>query len=255
MRMNDMNKLFEQRGFEVKRIYRDGHYIFSIAKDNYCLSAIYVYPACTTYYVASRHQKEFVESTIKKFEEDFKEKIMNTNQEFLSGSWRKYCADDIFVTEEMYKLSKLNIPNERRLNNPGIEKVIFNPPATIVIWKDGIKTVVKCGKDDVFDPEKGMAMAICKRFFGNKGNYCNEFKKWLPNFEVATEEVKEEAEEENMHYITHSSSKRCGTCRYFTLNDFCPDTHCDSCVYRYDAKTNEYEPTHWAPKEKMEEQN
>lgn len=183
---------------------------------------------------------------------------MNTYQEWLNDL---YCAADIAVTEEMhkrskmYKLSKLNIPDERRLNNPGIEKVIFNPPATIVIWKDGIKTVVKCGKDDVFDPEKGMAMAICKRFFGNKGNYCNEFKKWLPNFEIATEGVKEKVEEENTHYITHSSSKRCGTCSHFTLNDFCPDTHCDDCVYRYDAKTNEYEPTHWAPKEKMEEQN
>lgn len=177
---------------------------------------------------------------------------MNTYQELLNNL---YCADDIFATREMYDLSKLSIPDERRLNNPGIEKVIFNPPATIVIWKDGIKTVVKCGKDDVFDPEKGMAMAICKRFFGNKGNYCNEFKKWLPNFEVATEEV----DEEHMLYNIHNISKTCSTCNYFNPNyfnpnDYCRDTHCDSCEYRYNAKTNEYEPTHWAPKEKMEEQ-
>ena len=26
----------------------------------------------------------------------------------------------------------------------GIKKVIFNPPATIVFWEDGSKTVVKC---------------------------------------------------------------------------------------------------------------
>lgn len=62
-----------------------------------------------------------------------------------------------------------------------IENVIFNPPATIVLWVDGTKTVVKRGKYDEFDPEKGLAMAICKKFLGNKGNYYNEFKKWLPD--------------------------------------------------------------------------
>lgn len=59
-----------------------------------------------------------------------------------------------------------------------IKEVIFNPPATIVFWKDGTKTVVKAGKDD-FDKEKGLAMAISKKAFGNKGNYYNEFKKWI----------------------------------------------------------------------------
>lgn len=63
---------------------------------------------------------------------------------------------------------------------PTIKKVIFNNPATIVIWTDDAKTVVKCGEGDIFDPEKGLAMAISKRFFGNKGNYCNIFKKWVP---------------------------------------------------------------------------
>ena len=65
-----------------------------------------------------------------------------------------------------------------------IEKVIFNDPATIVIWSDGTKTVVKCANEE-FDKEKGLAMAICKRVLGNKGNYFNEFRKWI-------EEEKEE---------------------------------------------------------------
>ena len=60
----------------------------------------------------------------------------------------------------------------------GIERVIFNAPATIVIWKDGSKTVVKCAKED-FDPEKGLAMAIAKKALGNKGSYYSVFKKWL----------------------------------------------------------------------------
>ena len=63
---------------------------------------------------------------------------------------------------------------------PNIKKVIFNDPATIVLWSDGSKTVVK-NSDGTFDPEKGLAMAISKRLMGNKGNYYNEFRKWLPN--------------------------------------------------------------------------
>lgn len=190
MRMNDMNKLFEQRGFEVKRIYRDGHYIFSITKDNYCLSAIYVYPACTTYDLASRHQKEFVESTIKKFEEDFKERNMNKNiidiidkgvyGIDITSSRAKYVSNDISTAQRAYLYSNQN-PVKKE---PGISKVIFNPPATIIIWDDDTKTVVKCGENDTYDAEKGMAMAICKKAFGNKGNYCNIFKQWLPKEEV-----------------------------------------------------------------------
>lgn len=63
-----------------------------------------------------------------------------------------------------------------------IKQIIFNDPATIILWRDGTKTVVKC-KNEPFDPEKGMAMAIAKKAFGNKGNYYNVFTKWLPKEE------------------------------------------------------------------------
>ena len=56
--------------------------------------------------------------------------------------------------------------------------VIFNPPATIVFWEDGEKTVVKCGEGEVFDKEKGLAMAFCKRVWGNKGRFNTMFEKW-----------------------------------------------------------------------------
>lgn len=66
---------------------------------------------------------------------------------------------------------------------PEIKNVIFNDPATIVFWEDGTKTVVKCQDGDEFDPEKGLAMAIVKKAYGNKSNYCNKMKKWLPKEE------------------------------------------------------------------------
>lgn len=73
-----------------------------------------------------------------------------------------------------------------------IKNVKFNPPATIVFWTDNTKTVVKCNGED-YDPEKGLAMCICKKVLGNKGNYYNVFKKWLPN---------EEETESNLPKIT-----------------------------------------------------
>lgn len=90
--------------------------------------------------------------------------------------------DDFFASTEndTYDFFEHN-PVKKEL---GISKVIFNPPATIIIWDDDTKTVVKCGENDIYDPEKGMAMAICKKAFGNKGNYCNIFKQWLPKEEV-----------------------------------------------------------------------
>ena len=64
-------------------------------------------------------------------------------------------------------------------NQAEIEKVIFNEPATIVLWKDGTKTVVKCQEGDTFDKEKGLALCICKKAFGNKGNFNEVFKKYI----------------------------------------------------------------------------
>lgn len=58
-----------------------------------------------------------------------------------------------------------------------VKKVIFNPPATIVYWFDGTKTIVKVQDGEIFDKEKGFAMACAKKFFGNKGNYYKEFRK------------------------------------------------------------------------------
>ena len=68
-----------------------------------------------------------------------------------------------------------------------IKDVIFNPPATIVFWMDGTKTVVKDQGEVFYDPEKGMAMATAKKAFGNKGNYYNQFAKYLDIYEKKQE--------------------------------------------------------------------
>lgn len=69
-----------------------------------------------------------------------------------------------------------------------IKNVIFNDPATIVFWTDGTKTVVKAAEGDEFDPEKGIAMAISKKIFGNQGSYYNKIKKWTKPYYEKQEE-------------------------------------------------------------------
>lgn len=71
-----------------------------------------------------------------------------------------------------------------------IDKVIYNNPATIIYWKNGVKTVVKCQNGDEFDPEKGLVMGIIKALLGNSGNYNEELRKWLPKDDSKEEQTK-----------------------------------------------------------------
>lgn len=105
----------------------------------------------------------------------------------------------------MSQVEKLKEELNMRFGFMCIKNVIFNDPATIVFWSDGSKTIVKAHNEE-FDPEKGLAMAICKKLYGNKGNFNNLFKKWIP------EEIKEKANESNSHL--------CANCRYSELDGY-----------------------------------
>lgn len=59
---------------------------------------------------------------------------------------------------------------------PEIKKVIFNPPATIVMWEDGTKTVVKCRKGEEYSKEAGLAFCVMKKTYGSK--FHRMFKDW-----------------------------------------------------------------------------
>ena len=72
---------------------------------------------------------------------------------------------------EVYKTSRKEENWE-----PYIEKVIFNPPATIVFWKSGGKTVVKCNEPDKYDKAKGVALCYMKKALMNSSG---EFNKQL----------------------------------------------------------------------------
>jgi len=50
------------------------------------------------------------------------------------------------------------------------KQIIFNPPATIVYWDDGDKTVVRCD-NDAFSEEFGYAMACMRKIYGTRANF------------------------------------------------------------------------------------
>ena len=57
-----------------------------------------------------------------------------------------------------------------------IKKVIFNDPATIILWQDGTKTVVKVKPGEKFDRWTGFAMACMKKLKGN--DFHAFFRRW-----------------------------------------------------------------------------
>lgn len=94
------------------------------------------------------------------------------------------------MTDEFQMLNDVPETRVRLLENasnmPEIKSVKFNGPATIIFWDDGTKTIVKA-HDEKIDPEKGIAMAIAKKALGNRGNYFNAIKKWLPKDNIQIE--------------------------------------------------------------------
>ena len=116
---------------------------------------------------------------------------INADVELYSG----VSASDLITTPDMIRRRKAannlsraaayglfsSVTKEKTVSMT-IKKVIFNPPATIIIWDDNTKTVVKAQEDEPYDPEKGMAMCIAKHIYGDSGSYYNVFSEWLKNY-------------------------------------------------------------------------
>lgn len=83
---------------------------------------------------------------------------------------------------------KVGTPYMMKTSNfPEIKKVIFNYPATIIIWSDKTKTVVKCKAGDTWDPEKGFVMAYLTKVMGK-----SELHKSLKKYVRPQEELEEQ---------------------------------------------------------------
>ena len=103
------------------------------------------------------------------------------NEEVLSGSIlhpdklvEGYIQNDIKVCQETI----MRLPFVVDMKAMSIDRVIFNDPATIVIWKDGTKTVVKTAPGETYSEWAGMALCICKKLYGDR--FHKIFKEYCP---------------------------------------------------------------------------
>lgn len=81
---------------------------------------------------------------INNYEKNLLEDFINANNVYL---FRNYSSDEM------------------------IEDIIFSGRNTIVLWKDGTKTVTRPSEYDNFDPEVGVAMAIAEKLFGSRNKF------------------------------------------------------------------------------------
>lgn len=107
--------------------------------------------------------------------------LMNYNtRNQLSQSYYEDMLNDLYKASH-YKVTAENVMNgeitvKQVVENETqkIKKVIFSDPATIVLWEDGTKTVVKTQKGDAYDPEKGLAIACMRKILSKK-----DYHYWL----------------------------------------------------------------------------
>lgn len=158
--------------------------------------------------------------------------FIKTARELLNNDVQKYIYANIIATSELYQKIK---KEEDKMNNIFhtdevtsiynsrfyYQKVIFSPPATIVIWENGDKTMVRCSPDETYDPEKGLALCFMKRaFFDSKTSKyhkllqketrrfydqvakkpTNDFKVSLNNLESLRESIKRAGERVQKNY-------------------------------------------------------
>lgn len=91
----------------------------------------------------------------------------------------EYIRTDVKETFSMYRDILYKVHTAQYTKMFDIERASFKNMNTTVTWGDGIKTAVKCQYDN-FDPEKQLAMAFVKRFLGNRNDYLNILKRWIP---------------------------------------------------------------------------
>ena len=76
-------------------------------------------------------------------------------------------AEIIYLRRKLDSFEKKHdIPSAYPRSTFAIDKVIFNPPATIVFWQDGTKTVVKCKEGEEFSEWAGIALCLAKKLYG-----------------------------------------------------------------------------------------
>lgn len=167
---------------------------------------------------------------------------------------RKDCTDleKALCSKNYEDVSRLGLIFDSRPTLPSIKNVYFNDPVTVVLWDDGTKTIVRCQKGDTYSKEVGLSLCISKKALGNKGNYNEIFKKWVPEEKPVYRNIDEWIKSKNGHAENlYRYSKKicapkkegeikeepifrsCSTCKFLD-NPVCSGPCCD-CDMSYSA--------------------
>lgn len=156
--------------------------MFIIDKQHYGVLS----PMAEVYRIKEFHGKEQEKTPLKELCQKYLKGDSTSFMTYGGVPYDKISKDALHYTEADVRntMASLELRQEsQRVSFPSVEKVIFNNPATIVIWKDGTKTVVKCQNDEQFDPEKGLALCFMKKALGNKSNFNNAIHMWVKDEE------------------------------------------------------------------------
>lgn len=108
----------------------------------------------------------------------------------ISSEMKKILSSIYGSTNDMRKGYIYKYPEKNNSMVPN--QIIFNPPATIVFWKDGSKTVVKCAEGEKFDPYTGFCYAFTEHFLGSISHIKKLCKKSSTGLPEASESIVEE---------------------------------------------------------------
>lgn len=127
----------------------------------------------------------FSPKSVKGFDEKVISEKITPENKFYNEDMLDYLLDDIIKQKAVELDNELKKDAEKRKRNiidgfsKSIKQVLFNDPYTIILWKNGEKTIVKCQDGDEYDKEKGFALALIKFIFDNTNYFNTIFKDWV----------------------------------------------------------------------------
>lgn len=91
------------------------------------------------------------------------------------------CSDcENFKKKEPPKVNTDEIIRKAHKRKYTPKQIIYNPPATIVFWEDGTKTVVKCSESETYSEYYGFLAALGKKIFETNSEVNRIVKTYIP---------------------------------------------------------------------------
>lgn len=99
--------------------------------------------------------------------DEFMQTVYKELEQEINSSFLENELDEDEIDNDLNLIRMIEeLEAEEQYDYLAYERIIFNDPATIVLWADGTRTVVKACKEDKFDKGVGLKTALLQRVFG-----------------------------------------------------------------------------------------